>query len=393
MFSQIYKKLAISLFFILIPVMIFTFILNKTMPDTYYITSEDELKFSSSHGDFISFGFSASSNKSQLKLCNTIPIKNITIEKLDKDEVIVCGTPFGVKMFTDGVMVVDFSNIKSLSTDLCPASSAGICIGDIVCSINGKTVYTNEDIERYVQESNGNNMEIEILRNSESYTFYIKPIKSSDDNKYKIGIWVRDSSAGIGTMTFYDPSTMVFAGLGHAICDVDTGKVLPLSTGEIVPAAINSVKKGKSGTPGELEGIFLNSYPIGKLFKNSEMGLYGILNQDIDGIPFSIAPKQDIFEGEAKIITTIDGTNTNEYSISIEKISLIDGNSTKNMIIKVTDDDLIKTTGGIVQGMSGSPIIQNGKLVGAITHVFVNDPTKGYAIFAENMKNISSEIK
>lgn len=373
--------------------MLFTLFLNKTMPNTYYITSNNELKFSSSHGDFISFGFSASSNKSQLKLCNAIPIKNVDIKKLDKNEVIVCGTPFGVKMFTDGVMVVNFSDIKTLGDNLCPASSAGICVGDIVCSINGNSVYTNEDIEKYVQESNGKNVEIEILRNDESYSFCVKPIKSSDDNKYKIGIWVRDSSAGIGTMTFYDPSTMAFAGLGHAICDIDTGKILPLSSGEIVSATINSVKKGKSGTPGELEGIFLNSSPVGKLSINSEMGLYGTLNQDICGVPYKIAPKQDVFEGEAKIIATINGNNPKEYSANIEKISLIASNSTKNMVIKITDNELIEATGGIVQGMSGSPIIQNGKLIGAITHVFINDPTKGYAIFAENMKNTSLDVK
>ena len=393
MLSKIYKRFVCSLFIILTPIMLFTFFLSKTMPDIYYITSENELKFSSSHGDFISFDFSSNTNKSQLKLCNAIPIKDINIKKLSNDEVVVCGTPFGVKMFTDGVMVVNFSDIKSSSTNLCPASSAGICIGDIVCSINNNNVYTNEDIEKYVQESNGKNIEIKVLRNNESLSFSVKPIKSNNENRYKIGVWVRDSSAGIGTMTFYDPNTMIFAGLGHAICDIDTGKILPLSKGEIVSATINSVKKGKSGTPGELEGIFLNSSPLGKLSANCEMGLYGILNQNITGTPFLIAPKQDVTEGEATIIATIDGNNSKEYSINIEKISLIEGNSTKNMVIKITDDELIETTGGIVQGMSGSPIIQNGKLVGAITHVFVNDPTKGYAIFAENMKNMSSTIK
>ena len=207
----------------------------------------------------------------------------------------------------------------------------------------------------------------------------------ADGSGYKAGFWVRDSSAGIGTLTFYDPENLSFAGLGHAVCDVDTGTVLPFSSGEIVTAAITKVKKGTAGAPGELGGTFTGTERLGTVKINNETGLYGTLEYEIGGISVPLAPKQEIYEGAAVILSTIDGTETAEYDIIIEKISLSDDSLTKNMIIRVTDDDLIEITGGIVQGMSGSPIIQDGKLVGAVTHVFVNDPTKGYGIFIENM--------
>ena len=199
-------------------------------------------------------------------------------------------------------------------------------------------------------------------------------------------MWVRDSSAGIGTVTFYDESTGLFGGLGHPVCDVDTGGILPLSSGDVVDVNITGVRKSTEGNAGELQGIFVSDKACGTLYTNNQYGVFGALkNCPSPYSPIPMGLKQEIQLGEASILTTIDGDKPQEYSISIEKIDYRSDNSNKNMVIKITDEKLLSLTGGIVQGMSGSPIIQNGKLIGAVTHVFVNEPTKGYAIFCENM--------
>ena len=197
---------------------------------------------------------------------------------------------------------------------------------------------------------------------------------------------MRDSSAGIGTITYYDPQTAQFGGLGHPICDVDTGEIMPLLSGQVVKVVINDVVKGTSGDPGELKGSFASSKDSGTITSNDETGVFGTLySNPSQNAALPVALKQEITEGAAKIYTTVSGTTPQEYDIEIEKIDISDTGKTKNMIIKVTDPNLLEKTGGIVQGMSGSPIIQNGKLVGAVTHVLVNDPQRGYGIFIENM--------
>ena len=205
-------------------------------------------------------------------------------------------------------------------------------------------------------------------------------------------MWVRDSSAGIGTLTFYSPSSQVFAGLGHPVCDVDTGETLPLSSGEIVPAKIYSVNRGVSGTPGELRGGFEKG-TLGNLTVNGETGIYGTLsNLPTLNDPVPVAMKQQVKSGSAQVLTTIDGTTPKLYDIRIDQVRYNDSSPTRNMVIVITDQELLDKTGGIVQGMSGSPILQDGKLIGAVTHVFVNDPTKGFAIFAENMLKTAETV-
>ncbi|MDF2567582.1 MAG: stage sporulation protein, partial [Oscillospiraceae bacterium] len=214
------------------------------------------------------------------------------------------------------------------------------------------------------------------------------------DNTFKIGLWVRDSSAGIGTVTFYNPENSVFGGLGHAVCDVDTGQVMPIMSGEVVDVNINGVTRGSSGSPGELKGSFSSNKDSGSIAVNNETGVFGVLYQNPSNhsaIP--IAMKQEVKTGKATIFTTVSGNTPQEYKINIEKVNLNDNSMTKNMVIKITDPELLQKTGGIVQGMSGSPIMQNGVLVGAVTHVFINDPTKGYGIFIENMYNHSKAVK
>lgn len=369
---------------------------QQVLPDVYYVTENNELAFASSYGSVISFGKSESNTKAvfsaddsafttNIELFGTIPVKEVRVELTDEKIVTVCGTPFGVKMFTDGVLIVGLSRIHTENGLSCPALESGIVEGDVICSIDGEKVYTNEDVASFIENSDGETLSMLIKRDGETMTVEVTPEKMADGSGYKAGFWVRDSSAGIGTLTFYDPETMVFAGLGHAVCDVDTGEPLPLLSGEIVPAAINKIKRGVSGEPGELGGVFTSAKALGEVSINNETGVYGVLNSNIGGVSLPIAPKQDVYEGKATILATINGTKAKEYEIVIEKVSMSDNSPTKNMVIKVTDEELINKAGGIVQGMSGSPIIQNGRLVGAVTHVFVNDPTKGYGIFIENM--------
>lgn len=401
MFYKIYRRSVCVFAAVAAVLMSAALSFQQLLPDKYYTASGENLAFSSSYKNLVTFGGGseastevmsrgASSYSAQLRLLGIIPIKSVHVEVTDDTTVTVCGSPFGIKMFTDGVLIVGLSRISTEHGFVCPAVDCGISEGDIICSVNGERVYTNEDVALSISNSGGSTLSMLIKRGEKMSTVSVTPVLNTDGG-YKIGVWVRDSSAGIGTLTFYDSETMSFAGLGHAVCDIDTGETLSLLSGEVVPATINKVKKGAAGAPGELCGSFASTTAMGTISQNGEAGVYGTLSTAPNGTVFPIAPKQEVHEGAATILSTVSGSKPKEYKISIEKISLAENTLTKNMVIKVTDPELLKTTGGIVQGMSGSPIIQDGKLVGAVTHVFVNDPTKGYAIFAENMYSVSCE--
>ncbi len=392
----IFRKAAAIFSFAVIIIMTVVFVFQLILPDSFYVDSGEKLEFASRYGNFISFDsseteveevFSTKRNNftAKAKLLGVFPLKNVDINYANSKNVIVCGTPFGVKMFTDGVLIVDFSEIETENGNCCPAAESGLKKGDLIKSIDGKEVFSNEDVAEKIEKSCGKSLCFLLDRDGEKITVSVEPEMLADQSGYKAGFWVRDSAAGIGTLTFYDPKSLVFGGLGHAVCDVDTGTVLPFSSGEIVPASITKIKKGFSGAPGELGGTFTGKGKLGTVKINNETGLYGTLDYTLSGISMPIAHKQEIYEGPAVILSTVEGTETTEYDIVIEKISLSDNSLTKNMVIKVTDEELIELTGGIVQGMSGSPIIQDGKLIGAVTHVLVNDPTRGYGIFIENM--------
>lgn len=366
--------------------------LNQYLPNSYYVTGGNDLNLSGLVGAApcsASAGetsFNEESDRAELKLLGIIPIKTVELRRIESPVVVPCGEPFGIKLLTDGVIVVEVSSFETESGFRSPAGDCGIKPGDIIKSINGAAVASNSDVERIISSSRGTALTLEMIRDSKDFTATLYPCKCSADGKYRAGLWVRDSSAGIGTMTFYDPDTNCFAGLGHPVCDVDTGELLPLSSGEVVKVAINGVKKGKPGVPGELMGGFISAFSMGSLTQNTECGLYGELdgfNATNQAIPLGV--RQEIETGKAYIFTTVSGTTPKKYEICIEKIDLADSDENRNMIIRVTDEELLRETGGIVQGMSGSPIIQNGKLVGAVTHVFINNPTKGYAIFADTM--------
>lgn len=400
------KVIKITAFFInviLLAVLGIVIYYNTILPNNYYITSGSELKLSeiittmpcsgNVYNERLAMTEKSNVKRAELKLLGIIPIKTINIQEVEEPVLIPCGNPFGIKLLTDGVIVVEVSSFETNSGFKAPAMEAGIKIGDIIKTIDGQKIESNEDIEKIISQSCGSYLNFNIVRKDKNIIVKVKPELCSSDKSYRIGLWVRDSSAGIGTITFYDPDTGVFAGLGHPVCDVDTGNILPLSEGEVVDVNVNGVKKGKAGVPGELIGSFSSGKAIGSLEINCDNGLYGFipsLKSNNQAIPLGM--KQEIESGEAYIYTTVKGNQPEKYKIVIEKIDLHDTQSGKNMIIRVTDKRLLDETGGIVQGMSGSPIIQNGKLIGAVTHVFVNNPTKGYAIFADTMYNCSQNV-
>ena len=402
--KKIIKFTAVFINIILAAVLGIIIYYNTVLPNNYYITSGSELKLSEiietipCTGVPLGKAVAAEADKSgvrkaELKLLGIIPIKIVNIQEVDEPLLVPCGNPFGIKLLTDGVIAVEVSGFETASGYRSPAADAGIKTGDIIKTVNGKKVMSNEDIEKIISESGGKSLSFNLMRDDKNLILNVTPELCSADGSYRAGLWVRDSSAGIGTITFYNPETGVFAGLGHPVCDVDTGNILPLSEGEVVDVNVNGVKRGAAGVPGELLGSFSSLSAIGSLELNCADGLYGIMSSFSacnEAIPLGM--RQEIETGEAYIYTTVSGNKPKLYKIVIEKIDLHDTKGSKNMIIRVTDKELLEKSGGIVQGMSGSPIIQNGKLVGAVTHVFVNNPAKGYAIFADTMYECSKKV-
>lgn len=376
-------------------VMGFVCYLDFTIPDRFYVTDTrsfslkqyQQIETELPRQDELQAGVPGSrSREAELKLLGFIPVKTTWLQEVDETYVVPCGTPFGLKMLTEGVVVVGLNPVETAAGSAYPADTAGIQKGDVILEVDGEAVHSNKELTACVRKSGGKAMRFTIRRGDEVLDLAVTAAKSLADGEYRCGIWVRDSSAGIGTVTFYDPATGVFGGLGHAVSDVDTGEAMPLSSGEVVPVHITGVQKGEAGEPGELEGSFLSSVASGTLCLNNETGIYGVLYDSPsrrEAVPLLF--RQEIREGAAQILTTVRGTEPELYDVLIEKVDLGGNTPTKNMIIRITDPELLAVTGGIVQGMSGSPILQDGRLAGAVTHVFVNDPTRGYGIFSENM--------
>ncbi len=375
---------------------------NAIIPSTVYVMQGSEVKIKSlpmitlsktldSTEQTVSYNNDESINY-KAKLLGAIPIKDVVIYSMPEMHVSVSGEPFGIKMFSDGVMIVGFSDIKTPTGYKNPASTAGLSMGDIITTMNGEDIKSKSDIEAVILKNQSEPILVEYIRDGNIHSTMLCASYDVDTKVYRTGMWVRDSSAGIGTMTYYDPINSTFAGLGHAVKDVDTGEIIPLLSGEIVPVNITGVDKSSSGEAGELRGTFMTSIPSGKLLKNCDTGVYGTTYFIKDDNMFPLASSSEIVEGTAYIYTTINGTTPTKYEIEIEKVSLNSQTDTKNMVIKIVDRELLALTGGIVQGMSGSPIVQNGKLIGAVTHVFVNDPTRGYGIFIENMIESAESI-
>ena len=340
--------------------------------------------------DLEATGFSAENDISRTTEANAylfgiLPVKKIDINTYKDIRVLPGGMPFGVKMHTKGVLVVGICEVESEKGTFSPAHDAGIRIKDIIVKINGKEMNSAEEITDTVEKSGGVPMQITLLRDGKEINVTLHPVKQKTEGSYKAGIWIRDSTAGIGTVTFVMPENGSFGGLGHGICDVDTGDLMPLLHGSVMDVTISGVIPGTPGTPGELKGYF-NAQKTGTMLKNSASGVFGVLDQ-IPETPFTpvpIALKDEIRDGNATVLCTLDGNGISSYQIQISNINR-SGNDLKGFVITVTDSALLQKTGGIVQGMSGSPILQDGKLVGAVTHVLINDPSRGYGIFIENM--------
>ncbi|MEE0840587.1 MAG: SpoIVB peptidase [Acutalibacteraceae bacterium] len=333
-----------------------------------------------------------SSFQVEVKLFGIIPVKSTTVEVVEESYVAVLGTPFGIKMYTDGVLVVDMQEIETLDGKKSPAKEAGIKIGDYIISVDGEKVSSNEDLGRIFSSGNGEEMSVELRRNSVKHIVRLTPVLSKEDSSYKAGIWVKDSSAGIGTLTFYCPYNNMICGLGHGIYDSDTKEVIDFSRGSLVGADILSIVKGTKGVPGELKGR-LSYSSVATLSANLINGVYGQATCNVDTKNLTqIAHKQDVKNGPATIISTVDSNGPKAYTCEIKVNTNKVNDTVQDMTVTVTDKALVEKTGGIVQGMSGSPIIQNGKLVGAVTHVLIDDPTKGYGIFAENMLETAQSV-
>lgn len=328
----------------------------------------------------------------EARLLGILPIGNIDVNVYRNVKVCPGGMSFGVKISTEGVLIVGMSDISTPDGRINPAYDAGIRVGDVITKINGKNADSVITVTKAFSECGGKPVSICILRDGTEQIYDVQPI--SDGNGYKVGIWVRDSTAGIGTVTYIVPETGAFAGLGHGIFDIDTGKLMPMRRGTVSDVLISGIKKGRAGAPGELQGYF-GSEKLGTLVFNRESGVYGVFSKLPDNADTSelipIGLSNDVVEGDATIICTLDEKGPQRYSIKISQISH-DAGSLKNFVIHVTDPKLLEQTGGIVQGMSGSPVIQNGKLIGSVTHVMIGDPTSGYGIFIENMLKNSGTL-
>ncbi len=336
---------------------------------------------------------SAFPSQESLNLFGVVPVKNVAVKSKAPQSVYVSGESFGIKLYTNGVIVVGTQSVDLGDKKVDPAEEAGIEIGDVLVAINNINVFTSDDVQSILNDNNGKPYTVKIKRNNRYKTFTLKPVYSEREGCYKAGMWVRDSTAGIGTITFYNEQSGIFAALGHQINDVDTNEIMPMLEGEAVSAQVTKIYKGKSGETGSLCCDF-KDYTIGKLTDNTSCGIYGAYSSVSSNAKlYPVASKQEVKKGKAQILTTIDSSGPQLFDIEISRINYSDNEQQKNMIVKVTDEDLIEKTGGIVQGMSGSPIIQNGKLVGAVTHVIINNPQKGYAIFAQTMLEKSNEIE
>ncbi len=348
------------------------------------------------NGSELSSGHTKTGNTSlnvDLKVFGVIPCWEAKVDVVDELQVSILGQPFGMKLYTKGVLVVDITEVATKNGNRNPAKSAGIKLGDYILTVNGKEISTNEELMDIVENSKGKELKIVILRNGKRKTVRLRAEINRETGKYKLGIWVRDSSAGIGTLTFYSPALNIICGLGHGVCDEDTGEILNLSSGEIVEAEIFEVQKGSSGTPGQLKGRIGNQ-TLGEICLNSVGGVYSTLTGELHTTQTTeVALKSEVKSGNAEIICTIDGKTPQSFKCKISFKKGKYNSPTQNLIVTITDNRLLNATGGIVQGLSGSPILQNGKLVGAVTHVLVDDPEKGYGIFAENMLETARSLE
>lgn len=308
--------------------------------------------------------------------------------------VIPMGRAVGIKLFSDGVMVVGFSEVAGAEGSSAPARDCGLREGDIITHINREEVDSIEEVQSVLQEVGGKPMSIRAVRDDKTVQLTAQAVQCGSDGQYKLGAWIRDSMAGIGTLTFCEPATGRFGALGHGINDVDTAVLMKLQSGAITPASVAGVVKGVNGRPGELRGAFSSSQDLGTLYANTESGVFGHLQDPstFTGTPVPVAAAEEVHTGQATILANVAGTEVEEYTVEILKV-YSNTSDTRDLMLRVTDPRLLEKTGGIVQGMSGSPILQDGKLVGAVTHVLIDHADRGYGILAQNMLDQAAQAQ
>jgi len=334
----------------------------------------------------------------EVSFLNTLKLKDVDVNVLPRTTVIPVGNIAGVKLYTSGVLVVGMSEIEGNdSKKYKPYENTGIKEGDTIIKIDDKQISTTEDLIKTVNMSNGQDIKVKFIHQEETKECSMTPVKTNK-SEYKLGLWVRDSAAGVGTVTIYEPASKTFGALGHGITDIDTNELINISSGEFITTRILNITKGEVGEPGKIQGTVENQQNIGTISKNSRFGIYGKVNNlaslNIDkSKEVEVALRDEIKTGKATILCSLDNQQPKEYEIEIEKIYKENNYDNKSMQIKVTDQRLIDKTGGIIQGMSGAPILQNGKFVGAVTHVLVNNPKEGYAVFGDIMLKQSKNVE
>ena len=392
-------KIVITILFLFI---IYMYVSNITLiPKQITLLEGESYKIRTLYGiDVVETSSAISGNENTIKVGLSLLGKNVrevTVNILEDVEVIPIGKIIGLKLYTNGVLIVGMSEIENVNHIIeKPFENLDIQEGDTIIKVNDSEIQTIEALQKEINNSAGKNINLTLLKEDGTIsTSNIKPVQVSS-KEYKLGLWVKDAATGVGTLTYYEPETKGFAALGHGITDIDTDKLINIDSGSIVTSKVVSIQKGEVGKPGEIRGSILNQPTIGTVYKNTEFGIYGEItetsNLKIDySNKLKVALRNEIVEGDATILCSIDGKETKEYKIKIEKIYSENNENNKSMLIEVVDEELIQKTGGIIRGLSGAPIIQNGKFIGAVTNVLVNSPTKGYAIFADIMiKNMNS---
>jgi len=330
-------------------------------------------------------------NKIKLSLFGIVPVKDIEVNSIPARELIVCGNTVGIKLYIKGILVVGVSGvITPEGREIIPVKGSGIEPGDFIVEVNNKMIEKISDLSKIVEESGSSEVELKYLHENRILTSRVAPAQCIEDGKYRLGLWVRDSTAGIGTLTYIEAETGKFGALGHGITDIDTGIMMPVRIGELLKSSVQGIRKGKQGNPGELQGDFLESPEvIGDIFWNTAFGVFGQIKKELinelPGEKYPVGTRSVVKEGPAIILSNINGEHVEAFSIEIQKVAKKNLSGPKSMVLKITDSRLLSETGGIIQGMSGSPIIQDGRIVGAVTHVLVNDPSRGYGIFIETM--------
>ncbi len=402
------KKNLLKILLVFFILLIFIYVLAiSSIPESLVIFEGEEVNFKTIFGldiDKVDIVETSSSNnekisddeqiqtkeKYSVSLFDNFLLKEIDVDVLPKQTVIPVGNIAGLKLYTSGVLVVGMSEIQGMDNlKYKPYIDTGIEEGDTIIKVNNAEIFSTEDLMQKVNSSNGNEINITYIKDEEIKECSIMPVET-DDDEYKLGLWVRDSAAGVGTVTFYDPTTQSFAALGHGISDIDTNELLNISSGEFITTRIVNIVKGEEGNPGKIQGTIDNQENIGEIYKNTEFGIFGkvdeISNLDLDtSKEMELALREEIQQGKATILCNLDNTQVKEYDIEIERIYLQNDYDNKSMKIKITDEELLNLTGGIIQGMSGAPIIQNGKFIGAVTNVLVNNPKEGFAVFGDIM--------